>query len=207
MPPTQHDFPTHKHSFRSLVLGYVGKYFHATCILTPFFLAPTSFDTTSTLTNYILNQTIFPLFFERLQTRPRLWIFIWLFQVNIPTHAKFIFKWSFWDGFRTPLRLLSPRRFCKWILTVVSTLLSYCTRSHSTSNYTYLWGSMLFRHDQTFRWNLSHCHKGSIVLTRKPYFMPSISQCLCNTFLPTPIQNSNQGWMWRNNPWHLGPSL
>lgn len=129
------------------------------------------------------------------------------FQVNIPTHAEFMFKWSFWDGLQTPLRLLSPRRFCKWILTIVSTLLSYCRRSHSMSNYTYLWGSMPFRHDQALGWSLSHCHKRSIVLTHKSYFMPSISQCLCNIFLPTPIQNSNQGWMWKNNPWHLGPSL
>ncbi len=27
MPPTQHDLPTHKCFFRSLVLGHVGEYF------------------------------------------------------------------------------------------------------------------------------------------------------------------------------------
>jgi hypothetical protein len=40
-------------------------------------------------------------------------------------------------------------------------------------------------------------------------FMPSILWHLCNTFFPTPIQSSNQRWIWNNNPWHqmhFGPS-
>ncbi len=39
--------------------------------------------------------------------------------------------------------------------------LSYCTRSHSTLNCTYLWGSPCFNHDQAFKWSSSHYHKGS----------------------------------------------
>jgi hypothetical protein len=81
--------------------------------------------------------------------------------------------------------------------------------SHFTSNCTCFWGGLPFSQDQTFMWNLSHYYEGNIVSTHKTHFMLSISLCLCNTFLSTLIQNSNQGWMWNNNPWHqlhLGPS-
>jgi len=93
-------------------------------------------------------------------------------------------------------------RHYKWIPIVVSTLLSYCTRSHFMSNCTYPWGGSLLNHDQTFEWNSSQYYRGKIVSTHKPRFMLSISWCLCNTFVPTPIQSSNQGWIWNNNPWH-----
>ncbi len=121
---------------------------------------------------------------------------------------------KFWESRRTPK---SPFWECechlhtlpkvglqhyKWIPIVVSTLLSYCTRSHFMSNCTYPWGGSLFNHEQTFEWNSSHYRRGNIVSTHKPWFMPSISWCLCNTFLPTPIQSSNQGSIWNNNPWH-----
>jgi hypothetical protein len=153
---------------------------------------------------------LLPTFFERLWTKLRPWTFIWLFHATIPTHAKFIYKWSFWDGLWTPSNLLSPIRFHEWILIIVSTLFSYRTRSHSILNCTYPWGSLPLSHDQTFGWNLSHSRKGNIVLTHKPCFMPLILWCLYNTFFPTPIWSINQGWMWNNNPWHpmhLGPSL
>jgi hypothetical protein len=152
---------------------------------------------------------LFPIFFERLWTKLGPWTFIWLFQATIPMHAKFIYKWSFWDGLRTLSNLRSLIRFHEWIPIVVSTLFSYCTRSHSTLNCTYPWDSPPLSHDQTFRWNLSHCHKGNIVLIHKSCFMPLNLWCLCNTFFPSPIWSINQGWMWNSNPWHpmhLGPS-
>jgi hypothetical protein len=76
-------------------------------------------------------------------------------------------------------------------------------------NCTYPWGNLPFHHDQTFMWSLPHCHRGKVVSIHKLHFMFSISWHLCNTFLPTPIQSSNQRWMWNSNPWHqvhLGPS-
>ncbi len=61
-----------------------------------------------------------------------------------------------------------------------------------------------------FRWSLPHYYKRNIIWTHKLHFMPLILQCFYNTFLPSPIQNSNQRWMWNSNLWHkmhLGPSL
>jgi hypothetical protein len=121
------------------------------------------------------------------------WTFIWFLQANIPTHAKIIYKWSFRDVFQTPLDVLSPKRFRKWIPTIISTLLSYHTRSHSMLNCTYSWGSPPFNHDQAFRWNSSHCHRGNVVLNHKPCFMLLVLQHLCSKFLPTPIWSSNRG--------------
>ncbi len=46
IPFPQHDPPTHKCLFHNLTLSHVGEYFQATHILTPFFPAPTSSDTT-----------------------------------------------------------------------------------------------------------------------------------------------------------------
>jgi hypothetical protein len=115
--------------------------------------------------------------------------------------------------FKTHLRLFSPKRFCEWIFTIVLILFSYCTRLHSTWNYTYPWVACLFSHDQAFRWSLSlNCHGGNIVLTHKWGFMLLILQCLCNTFIPTRNLSSNQGWMWSNNSWYqvhfgLSPQL
>jgi hypothetical protein len=51
--------------------------------------------------------------------------FIRLFQIGIPTHASFILKQHFWDGFWTTLKLFSFGIFYKWIPTIVSTLFSY----------------------------------------------------------------------------------
>jgi hypothetical protein len=47
----------------------------------------------------------FPFFLGRPWTKPKPWSFIWFLQTNIPTHAKFIYKWSFWDGLQKPLKL------------------------------------------------------------------------------------------------------
>jgi hypothetical protein len=58
MPPIQHDFPTHKCFFHSLVHGHIKKYFKTTHILAPFFHVPTSSNTTSVSPSYILNQMI-----------------------------------------------------------------------------------------------------------------------------------------------------
>jgi hypothetical protein len=109
----------------------------------------------------------FPIFFGRLRIRPRPWTFIWLFEANTLMHAESIFNWFLWDGFQTPLRFFSPKRFREWIPTLVSTLFSYHTRSHSMLNCTYLWGDLLLSHDQTFGWGSSHCCKGSVVLFHK----------------------------------------
>jgi hypothetical protein len=37
-------------------------------------------------------------------------------------HVEFIYKWSFWDGFRTFPKLFSSERFREWIFIEVSTL-------------------------------------------------------------------------------------
>jgi hypothetical protein len=58
MPLAQHDPPIHKCLFRNLVFEHVGEYFQVTHILAPFFLAPTSFDTTWLAPFYILNQMV-----------------------------------------------------------------------------------------------------------------------------------------------------
>jgi hypothetical protein len=110
---------------------------------------------------------LLPTFFGRIWTKLRPWTFIWFFQVSILTHAKSIYKWFLWDGFRTPLRFFSPRRFGEWIPTFVSTLFSYRTRSHSMLNFTYLWGGLLFSHDQTFGSNTSHYRRGNVVSIHK----------------------------------------
>ncbi len=117
-------------------------------------------------------------------------------------HVEFICKWLFKDGFWTLLKLFSPRKLCEWIPTIISTLLSYCSRSHFMSNYTYPWDDSPFNQDQAFRWNLSHCCKGNIILIHQAHFMPSILQCLRNTFIFSPIWSNNQGWMCNCNPWH-----
>ncbi len=46
----QHDHLTHKHLLCTLTLSHAEEYSQATCVLAPFSLALTSFDTTSTLT-------------------------------------------------------------------------------------------------------------------------------------------------------------
>jgi hypothetical protein len=134
------------------------------------------------------------------------------FQINILIHVAFIDKWSLWDGFWTPSGLFSPRRLCKWIPIVVSTLLSYHARSHSTLNYTCPWNDLLFSHDQVFRWNSFHYRRGNVVSIHKPCFMFLILWCFCNTFIHAQIRCCNQRRMWSNNPWHhvhfkLSPQL
>jgi hypothetical protein len=86
--------------------------------------------------------------------------------------------------FWTPSKLFSLRRFNKWIHSVVLTLFSYCTRSHSTSNCIYPWNSMPPYHDKAYRWSSFHCSARNIIFTHKPSFMLSIPQQFCNTFLP-----------------------
>ncbi len=141
---------------------------------------------------------LLPNFSKRLWTKLRPWTFVWFLQVDIPMHVTFICKWSFLNGVWTPSKLTSSRRFHKWIPTVVSTLFSYCTRSHSMSNRTCPWGGLLLNFNKALKWNLSHCYSRNIILTHKPRFMPPILRC-CNTFFPSPIQNNNQRWMWSNN--------
>ncbi len=48
MPFPQHDPSAHKHFLHNLVLGHVSEYFQVVHVLTPFFFALMSFDTTST---------------------------------------------------------------------------------------------------------------------------------------------------------------
>jgi hypothetical protein len=56
-------------------------------------------------------------------------------------YIEFIYKWSFWDGLRTLMRLSSFKRCHEWIPTIVSTLISYRIRSHSMLNCTHLRGA------------------------------------------------------------------
>jgi hypothetical protein len=50
IPFPQHDLPIHKRLLHSLAFGRVEEYFKAIRVMAPFFLAPISFNTTSTLT-------------------------------------------------------------------------------------------------------------------------------------------------------------
>jgi hypothetical protein len=144
----QHDPPTHKHHLYNLVLRCARKHFRATCVLVTFSFTPTVSNITSIfIVLHFESHDVFLVFFGKLRTRPRCWSFIWFLQVNISMHVEFIYKWFFKDGFRTPPKLFSPKKFHEWIPTKVSTLFSYHTRSHSTLNYTYLWGNPLFNHD------------------------------------------------------------
>jgi hypothetical protein len=63
MLPPQHDPTTHKHLFRSLILGHAREYFQTTQVLAPFSLAPTSFKTILVLTNLHLESYGFFSFF------------------------------------------------------------------------------------------------------------------------------------------------
>lgn len=117
----------------------------------------------------------FPIFFKNYELDQNFELSSNSFKL-ILIHVTFIYKWSFWDGFWTPKRLFSPKRLCKWIPTIVSTLLSYHTRSHFTLNYPCFWGGLFHNHDQAFKWNLSHCHGGNVVSIHKLHFMLLISQ-------------------------------
>jgi hypothetical protein len=65
VPIPQHDPPTHKRLFCSLVFGRVGEYFKVNCALAPFSHAPTSFDTTTTfITQPFESNGYFPFFFK-----------------------------------------------------------------------------------------------------------------------------------------------
>jgi hypothetical protein len=72
-----------------------------------------------------------------------------------------------------------------------SNFVSYCTRSHSTTNYTCPWGGPPLNHDQSFRWSSFHCNRGNIISTHKPHFMSSIPRDFCNTFFSTLIWSYN----------------
>ncbi len=65
MPLPQHDPPTHKHLFHSLILEHATKYFRIVHALALFFLTPTSFNTTLALTAlHPKSNGYFPLFLE-----------------------------------------------------------------------------------------------------------------------------------------------
>jgi hypothetical protein len=82
-------------------------------------------------------------------------------------------------------------------------LFSYCTRSHSTLNYTFPWSGPPLSHDQTLNWSSFHCHGGSFVLIHRSWLIMLLNLwCFSNTFIPPPIWNYNQGWMWNSNPQH-----
>jgi hypothetical protein len=52
--------------------------------------------------------------------------------------------------------IVSFIRFRKWIISIVSTLISYYIRPYSTSNCVCPWHNPPLNHDQTFRWNSSY---------------------------------------------------
>jgi hypothetical protein len=106
-------------------------------------------------------------------------------------HAPFINKWSFWGGFWTPSKLLSPWKFSKWIPLIIRISFSYCTRPHSTPNCTCPWNGVPLSHDQAFKWSSSHCNAKNIVSIHQPCFMSSILWSFCNTFFPTLIWRCN----------------
>jgi hypothetical protein len=65
IPFPQHGPPTHKRLFRNLTLGRVGEYSWTIHALAPFFLAPTSSNTTSTfITVHLKSNGYFPFFLE-----------------------------------------------------------------------------------------------------------------------------------------------
>jgi len=43
------------------------------------------------------NKWLLFIFPWRLRTILKSWNFFWFFQIGVPTHAAFIYKWSFWD--------------------------------------------------------------------------------------------------------------
>jgi hypothetical protein len=100
------------------------------------------------------------------------------------------------------LRDFSTWKFSKWIPSIVPTLFSYYTRSHSTPNCMCLWSDSPLSHDQTFRWSSSHYNAGSIISTHKSHFMSLIPWNLCNTLFPTRIWSYNKRWLWNSNPQH-----
>jgi hypothetical protein len=100
------------------------------------------------------------------------------------------------------LQDFSPWKFSKWIPSIVPTLFSYCTRSHSTPNCMCLWSGLPLSHEQTFGWSSSHYNGGSIILIHKPRFMSSIPWNLRTTFFPRQIWSYNKGWLWNSNPLH-----
>jgi hypothetical protein len=64
-PPPQHDFPSHKRFFHSLVLGCVKEKFRATHVLAPFSPAPMSFDATLVfITSHFEFYGFFPFFLK-----------------------------------------------------------------------------------------------------------------------------------------------
>ncbi len=166
-------------------------YFWATCVLAPFFRPPTSSDTTLVFTALHPKSNGYFHFSSKTVNQTKTLNFFLIPQVNIPMHAAFIGKWSFWDGFWTPLELFSPRRFIKWILSIVPILFSYHIRSHSTPNCMCPWKGLPFNHGQAFKWSSFHCSGGNIVSIHKLCFMPLISRNLCNNFLPTSIWSCN----------------
>jgi hypothetical protein len=85
-----------------------------------------SFDTTLTL--IALHPKLdgyFLLLLEDYKLNQNLELFFDHFKLTILMHAPFIGEWSVWDGFWTPSRLFSPKRFNIWVPSIISALFSY----------------------------------------------------------------------------------
>jgi len=183
IPFPRHDPPTCKCFLYILALGHVGEYFWTTCALAPIFPTPTSSNTTLALTALHLKlDGYFSLFFKYYEPNHDFKLFFDSFKLMFQRMPHLLTS-----GFWTHLGLFSPWRFGEWIPSIVLTLFSYYTRSHSTPNCTCPKSSLPLSHDQVFRWSSSHCNGGYIVWIHKPCFMFSIPWNFYNTLFPTPI--------------------
>jgi hypothetical protein len=124
------------------------------------------FDTTSALFGlHIQLDGFLPLFLKDYKPNQNL-----KFSSNF---FKFAFQHMPQLSVSNPFRMIfENKRFCECILTIVSTLFPYYTRSHPMSDCAYPWSGSILRHDQAFRWSSSHYCGGNIILTHKPRFMP-----------------------------------
>jgi hypothetical protein len=183
MIPPQHDLPTHKCLYHSLVSGHAREYSQAVWTLAPFFPAPTSSNTTLALTTLNPDSNgFFWLFLKDYELYQDFKLSSNSFKLAFQCMPHLFANGHFGMVFLTPSKLFSLKRFCEWIFTNVSTLFSCCIRSHFTSNYTCPWNNLLFNHDHALRWSLSHYHGGNVISIHKSGFMPSTLWCLCNTF-------------------------
>ncbi len=127
---------------------------------------------------------------QRLQVRLRLQTFFWFLQVSISTHVALIRKWSFWNGFWTPLGLFSPWRFNKWIPSIVS-ICFHITHGHIPPQITCVLG---VAHLLTITKPKDGIHPitvGEALYRFTSYVKPLILWSFCNTFFPTPIWSYN----------------
>jgi hypothetical protein len=186
----QHDPPIHKHLICNLVLGCAREYSRANHSLTPFSPTPTSSDTTpSFITLHFESNYYFPLFLKDYELDQDLELssnsFKLTFQHMLHLLTSGFFGMVF-EHFRNCFHFEDPE------MNSFSYFLSYCQGSHSTLNCTCFWHNLPFSHDQAFKQSSSYCSGGNIVSIHKLGFMPSILQCLCNTFIPTLIRNRNK---------------